>query len=392
MNVAFLNENTLGHTSYLPRFAQALSEHPEWGITPHLIDVVPMPPQVQQRADFTVRGLRKVGLDFHLARWRRVASRHARNLLESLDRRERIEAVVVNTQSVGLCLADPPLGVPLFVCLDATFRQLAASRWFAMNRMAGWLLPLTLAPLRRAERRLFARTNRFLPWSGPVRDSLVQEYGVPPDRVSVLPPSLDLERLRARRRNRPSGARPQILFLGGEFRRKGGPLLLEAFRGELARRADLHVITQSQVDPEPGVTVHHGVTALSEAWFERWNEADVFVFPSALETFGIVLLEALAFEVPAVASQAGAAVEILDRGQAGWLLEEVCPKAVGSAIREVLDDPQSARARAVRGRERVMQAYDLQRNTERLAGWLRAETATARWTAEDRRQKTAGGG
>lgn len=369
MNVAFLNENTLGHTSYLPRFVAEFRTRPELGITPHLIDVVPLPPEIQKRADATVRGLRRVGLDFHIARWRRVVSRQARHQLDALGRRERLEAVVVNTQSVGLFLASPPLGLPLFVCLDATFQQLARSRWFAPNRVAGWLLPLTLAPLRRAERRLFQSATRLLPWSSPVRDSLIRDYGAAPERVSLLPPSLDLERLQARPR-RGSG-RPQILFLGGDFRRKGGAVLLEAFRRDLAGRAELHVITQSEVASGPGVVVHRGVTAQSEAWFERWSQADVFAFPSTLETFGIVLLEALAFGVPVVSSRVGAAVDILENGRMGVLLDDISPGTLSRGITRLLDDPAGADAMAKAGRERVVQNYDLRRNAEALARWLK---------------------
>ncbi len=370
MNVAFINENALGHASYLPRFAAELREHPELGIEPQVLDVVPMPAAIQRQADFTVRGLRRWGLDFHVARWRRVASRHARRQLDELRRRERIQAVVVNTQSVGLSLVEPPLGLPLFVALDATFRQLSRSRWFAANRLAAGLLPLTLSPILGAERRLFATAARLLPWSAPVRDSLLEEYGVQADRVSVLPPSLDIDRLQAS--PRPANTRPQILFLGGDFQRKGGPVLLEAFRRDLASRADLHVVTQSDIAAEPGVLVHRGVTAQSDAWFERWRQADVFVFPSTLETFGIVLLEALAFGVPVVASRAGAAADILEQGRAGILLDDVSPENLSRAVRSVLEDPVNARKRCEAGQARVRRDYDLHRNAAELASWIRA--------------------
>ncbi len=369
MNVAFVNENALGHASHLPRFVAELRNRPELGITPHLIDVVPMPPAIQRRADSTVRGLRRFGLDFHVARWRRVASRHARERLEELLRRERVGAVVVNTQSVGLHLTDLPGRPPVFVGLDATFQQLARSRWFAANRIAGWFLPITLAPILGRERRLFDAATRLLPWSAPVRDSLIRDYGVRPDRVTLLPPSLDLERFRPVERRR--AARPRILFLGGDFRRKGGAILLEAYRSGLVSRADLHIVTQSEVNSERGVTVHRGVSAPSDAWVERWNQADVFVFPSALETFGIVLLEALAFGVPVVSSRAGAAADILDDGRAGILVDPVTPATLTEAIGAVLDDSPGAGARAEAGRARVASQYDLGRNAADLAGWLR---------------------
>ena len=387
MNVAFLNENTLGHGSYLPRFVEAFRERPELGIVPHRIDVVPFPEPMRRKAEFTVRGLRRIGLDFHLARWRRVASRHARALVDDVRRRHPIDALVVNTQSVGLDLIGPDLALPVFVGLDATFRQLARSPWFAGNRVARALLPLTLAPILGRERRLVRGAHRLLAWSAAARDSLVHEYGIDPSRVGVLPPSLDLRQLSPGPRPGPTpgdpeggesrkapggrGERWQILFVGGHFERKGGPALLEAFRREWVSEAELHLVTQSEVKPEPGVQVHRGLTASSEAWLERWRQARVFVFPSTLETFGIVLLEALAFGVPVVSSRAGAAGEILEDGRCGRLLDVVTPGSVSAAIRAAISDPCETRLQRERGLARVRGHYDLARNAEALAEWLR---------------------
>lgn len=369
MHVAFVNENVLGHGSYLLPFVRALEADPGHGITPWRIDAMPLPPALSRWANGTVKGLRRWGADFHAARWRRIVSLHARRELKELRRGARIDAVVVNTQSVGLDLVETAARLPVFVCLDATFAQLARSGWFAPNAPSRWLHPLTLAPIRGRERALLAAARGLLPWSEPVARSLVEEYGIPAERVHPLPPSLTLPPRTERRR--PAGRRPQILFVGGDFHRKGGPLLLECWREHFSARADLHLVTQSPVREEPGVHVHRGVAAHTPAWRERWEEADLFVFPSALETFGIVLLEALAFEVPVVASDVGAARDVLAGGRAGLLLERRDPDALAAAIASVLDHPEAARARAAAGRARVEARFEVGANTARLAALLR---------------------
>ncbi len=369
MNVAFLNENTLGHTSYLPRFAEELLRRPELGVTPRVLDALPLPPHLRRLGDTSIRGLRKFGLDFHGTRWRVAASRHLREQLDDLRRREPVDALVVNTQSMGLALGGLRPELPVFVALDATFQQLARSAWFAPNAPSRWLQPLTLRGLLRRERALFARTTKFLPWSEPVADSLRRDYAVRPERISVLPPSLTPP---MGREDRPPNARPQLLFLGGDFFRKGGPLLRECHERFFADRCDLHLVTQSDIPSGPGVFVHRGVKAGSEAWQRRWREADVFVFPSRLETFGIVLLEALAFEVPVVASDAGAARSILGEGRFGKLLPALTPEALKQALEEVLANPAQARERAQAGREQFERNFDLATNTAKLAGWLLA--------------------
>ncbi len=368
VNVAFINENTLGHASYLVPFTQALRARPELGVEPLLIDATPLPPALEKRANFSVRGLRKWGLDFHNARWRLTVSRHVRDQLAVLRAQQPIAAIVVNTQSVALGLAEVAAETPVFVCLDATFAQLARTRWFAPNAPSRLFLPLTSAPVRARERQLFRVAHRFLPWSEAARQSLLKDYRIPGDRISLLPPSLTPP---PRRPHRLANTRPQILFVGGDFFRKGGPLLRECFRRHLAGRCELHLVTQSEISAEPGIHIHHGLTAQSTDWQARWQQAEVFVFPSTLETFGIVLVEALAFEVPAIAAEVGAAREILAGGAAGWLLPDGQISSLATAIHAVLDDPRAARIKVEQGRARAEQFYNLATNATALAGWLR---------------------
>ncbi len=381
MNVAFLNENTLGHTSYLPRFAAELKRRPELGIRPVILDALPLPPELQRLGDTSIRGLRKFGLDFHITRWRSAISRHVRRQLDDLRARERVDALVVNTQSAGLDLDGLP-GLPVCVGLDATFRQLADSPWFAPNAPSRWLRPFTLSVLLRRERRLLLRADRLLPWSERAAGSLRADYGIPDGRITVLPPSLDPPE---RRGPRTPGNPPQWLFLGGDFHRKGGPLLRDVFEHHFSSRAVLQVVTQSDIPSGPNLHVHRGVAAGSAEWLRRWREADLFVFPSRLETFGIVLLEALAFEVPIVTSEAGAAREILGAGPSGSTARfgTLLPTLNGESLRAALEStfarPEETRQAAQMGRNWFEERYTLHRNTERLALEVqRVTAATAR--------------
>ncbi len=367
-HVAFVNENTLGHASYLVPLVRGLEERPDLGIVPHLVNAVAAGESGCWWGDFSVRGLRRWGLDFHGTRWRLAVSRHVRAEIERLRATTKLDAIVVNTQSVGLYLDELASEIPTYVALDATFAQLSRSAWFAPNRLSRWMLPVTVGYLRRLERRLLARAAGFLPWSGLAAHSLAQEYGIEKERIHQLPPSVAPQ---PDRRQWPGNARPRIFFLGGDFKRKGGPALLESYRRFLADQFDFHVMTQTTLAPVPGVVFHRGIAAHTPEWRRCWQEADVFVFPSTLETFGIVLLEALAFQVPVVSSDAGAAREILDDGRAGLLLSAVTPESIASAVKQVMDDPRETQIRVAHGCRRVAEQYALPANAERLAHVLR---------------------
>jgi glycosyltransferase involved in cell wall biosynthesis len=81
--------------------------------------------------------------------------------------------------------------------------------------------------------------------------------------------------------------------------------------------------------------------------------AAAFVLPSEWESFGLVLLDALAARTPIVATGVGAIPEVLDGGAAGLLVPYGDVPAIADALRTVLQDPDGTRTRVARGWERV---------------------------------------
>jgi glycosyltransferase involved in cell wall biosynthesis len=362
MKVLFVHENTLGHGSYLPAFVNYFNAHPSLGVEAELFNATPLPPDLEAKANFTVRGLRRFGLDNHFARWRQVVSAHVHEAVEA--RLGEFEAVVVNTQSVGLDLAD--CRRRLFVACDATFRQLCEGRWFS-DPPLGKVGAAISAGIIEKERALFRAATAVLSWSQTAARSVVEDYGVP--SVVVLPPSVAIPPERA------AGVhvKPRALFVGGDFKRKGGDLLLEVYEQQFRDRIELDIVTQSSVTAPNGVRIWRDVRAGSEEWNRLWREADLFIFPSRLETFGIVLVEALAFGVPIIASRAGAAAEILQDGAAGLLLDRVDAASLNAAVNEALANPGAALERARLGFERAKAEYDISKNARRLATLLRPQ-------------------
>lgn len=377
--ILFLNENTLGHSSYLPRYAEEFARHPEYGFSVEMLNVAPLPPEIEKQAAEPFRGAVRLGLGTHYRRWRELASAHAASLVHRrLAQSPAPAAIVVNTQSVALDLpALLPPDLPLFVCLDATFTQLRYTPWFAPNALSRFLQPFTLGDLIDRERALFARAQGLLPWSEPVAESLRRDYRIPPERIRNLPPCLPESTPLARPDPSPDDQPARLLFIGGDFQRKGGPALLECYTKYLTQRAELDVVTQTACPEVPGLRVHRQVRAWSPEWLALWNRADLFVFPSHLETFGIVLLEAHAFGVPVVASRSGAAEDLLAGGRAGWLLGAVRPESIRDAIFDALADPALRKQKLRAARELLEANYRLPGQTRRLCEWLHQVTGAS---------------
>jgi glycosyltransferase involved in cell wall biosynthesis len=88
-----------------------------------------------------------------------------------------------------------------------------------------------------------------------------------------------------------------------------------------------------------------------------YASADLFVFPSTTETFGNVILEALASGTPAVGVAAGGVRDLIKSGVNGWLTRPKDPAHFGGALRWLLEDETSRKALAGRARPSV-QKFD----------------------------------
>lgn len=191
-----------------------------------------------------------------------------------------------------------------------------------------------------------------------VQTSLIEHYGIPAERISVvgggvnfspLPPLPDLSQ-------RPGGEDARLLFIGKDFYRKGGDLLLQAFEQLRADfpRARLTLITDlpQRVNLPPSVT-HQPSTWDRAAIAAAYASASIFVLPSRLETWGDVLLEAMSFALPCVGVQSDAMQDIITDHHTGLLVPPSDPNALASALRALLSDPQTSRQYGLNGRQRV---------------------------------------
>ena len=221
---------------------------------------------------------------------------------------------------------------PLVLDFDWTLEQQEALAPIYFGRPSKRGIRLAIARLQ--ERALWRSVTIFTPWSQWAADSL-RRQGVAEDRIRVIPPGVDLEewqpRREARRKNRE---RLRLLFVGGDFARKGGDILLEVFRARFADRCELDVVTREALEPPPAVRLHRAEPN-SPLLKELYAQADVFVLPTRAECFGIATVEAMASGLPVIAGDVGGARDIVDDGETGWLIEPT-PDGLAPALEGAL--------------------------------------------------------
>jgi len=128
---------------------------------------------------------------------------------------------------------------------------------------------------------------------------------------------------------------PRVLFVGGDFDRKGGFDLLAAWRdAALHRIASLDIVTDSALARSdlPGVRILRGVHAYSPAWADLWKAADIFVLPTRSEAFANAFLEAAAAGLPRIGTAINAVPETIVDGETGILVPPADRASLARAI------------------------------------------------------------
>ncbi|HEV2671424.1 MAG TPA: glycosyltransferase family 4 protein [Gemmatimonadales bacterium] len=196
-----------------------------------------------------------------------------------------------------------------------------------------------------------------------LRELVNVPVAVIPYTASLPPPSA----------SHPSaGGASTILFVGRLVERKGVSHLIEAL-GRLKRRDARLVIVGD--GPErarlEALSRQNGVASrvefrgkVSDADLQRaYQQASAFVLPSVLdargdtEGLGVVLLEAMNYGVPVVASKIGGIVDIVADRESGLLVRAGDPGALAAALDQVLGSPDEARRLGENGRRRLREEF-----------------------------------
>ncbi len=197
-----------------------------------------------------------------------------------------VDGIFMHTTTLAPLCFDHFLKKPTILSTDAT-------PWSKRGMRAayglGYERPLYARAKREVLRNVLRTVTGLVGWSNWVKSSMVEDYGCREEDVVVIPPGVDLADFAPGNRNR---GLPRILFVGGDFARKGGPLLLEVFRRRLRGRAELVLVTRAHVKSEPGVEVHRGVAANSPALLDLYATSDLFVLPTVADCYSIVAIEA----------------------------------------------------------------------------------------------------
>jgi glycosyltransferase involved in cell wall biosynthesis len=229
------------------------------------------------------------------------------------------------------------------------------------------------------------RVALFLPFSHWAARALIQDCGITGEKVHPIHVGLDLDlwpylpkedapeidNRQSKSKSTQSASienrksiienpnRPQILFVGSEFVRKGGDLLLEVYRRHFAEVADLHLVTGQPPEDLPAhAQVHTGLRPNDPRLRELYARSDLFALPTRADMSSWVAMEAMATGRPVITTDVGGIPDIVQEGKTGFLIPPNDGAALADRLRTLLADAALRRRMGAAGRAWVEQEFN----------------------------------
>jgi glycosyltransferase involved in cell wall biosynthesis len=252
---------------------------------------------------------------------------------------------------------DPKLPIRRFRWMDLSLLDAVRTGSFGYSGMTDSARDAALED----ERRMLSGCEGVVSLSTYTAESVARDIGYPRDKITPIGagPALDVQATAAEDKARFESGK--ILFVGRDWKRKRGDLIVEALR--LVRKkvphASLTIVGPSAppIPPENGV---HFVGPLNKEnpeenarLRELFLESSAFCMASASEPWGLVYVEAAQFGLPVVALNDWALPDIVVDGVTGRLVPSPTAEHLAAGLEDVLRDPARAAQMGRAAKERV---------------------------------------
>lgn len=359
-HIAFIIEQALGHITHGQNLKKNVAHDPtikaSWGL--------PKQPQNWQ------------GRVPILRNWTIQAGMQANQALRQISQEAPIDVIFFHTQVTAILAGKWLKRHPSVVSLDATPIQYdSLGEFYAHDPGPSW------QEKRKWEmnRTCYMSAKHLVTWSTWAKDSLVADYDVPAEKITVIPPGVNVaDWVPPEAHVKPGGA-VKILFVGGNLERKGGFDLLNAYRALRAETLDdagnptveLHLVTRDSVDEEPGLIVYNNMKPNSAELKQLYFDSDIFCLPTYGDCLPMVLSEAGAAKLPTVTTSVAAIPEIVHEGKTGFLIKPGDVQHLKAQLAALVQNPTLRADQGIKANQTVSQTFDAAANAQRLLSLLK---------------------
>ena len=262
---------------------------------------------------------------------------------------------------------------PLYLTADATFSLLNEVYGSHSN-----LHPRSIKEAKFLELKAFEKATKLILPLNWLADSAMKDYGVPADKIEVIPYGANLDtsisqsELTPLIENRQQSPKLKLLFVGIRWEEKGGPFAVEVLRSLLKKGmdAELHIVgCEPEITDKP-----HGIKVIGFVDKEKeegrlrlhqlYKEATFFIMPTQAECVGMSFIEAASYGLPSIGSETGGVPEAVVDGETGLICRP------SQSTEEVADRIIAVRKEKQRYKNLSQRAYSRYKNLMNWEKWV----------------------
>jgi len=253
---------------------------------------------------------------------------------------------------------------PCFTTLDVTPKQL--------HSFGGYYgkYPSKVAAIELFKHR--SRKNNYnsyrglFPWSNWAANSLIEDYGVSVNKITVVPPGVDTNTWKPSE-IRTFGKISNLLFVGGDFERKGGVLLLDWAKRTKLENWRLDIVTRQEIKTnDPRIKIHNNLQSNDPVLADLYRNASIFVLPTLADCYSIAGIEALASGLPVILSLTGGTGDVVQDGRTGYLLTTPSFEELEKKLQNLTSDSNLRLSMATAARADALERYDVVKNIHKI--------------------------
>jgi glycosyltransferase involved in cell wall biosynthesis len=251
--------------------------------------------------------------------------------------------------------------VPSIIAMDATPPLLDLyGKWYDVAPAS------KVKPLEKLKynltRKAYLDAKYLMPCSNWVAESLRKDYGIPDENIHMTPEGINLAKWAPPQRATTVHRTVRVLFIGSDFIRKGGDLVLNLAAREEFRSCEFHFLSYNGFRPmSENVIIHSNIRPNTDDLKRLYEQSDIFVLPSRGDLSPVVILEAMAMELPVISTNVGGIRELVGDGVTGFVIPPDDEETLASRLRVLVSDGSLRRQFGKEARITVERRFNLDR-------------------------------
>jgi glycosyltransferase involved in cell wall biosynthesis len=241
-------------------------------------------------------------------------------------------------------------GIQNFIYTDHTH---LANLWYSISGR----VKLYSAEWIGLEKTIYSNAALIFTRSTNISKSLVEQYGIAAEKVKCVFAGTNTPAHENETANKDY-SNQVVLFVGMNWKRKGGPTLVEAFKKICGKypKATLKIIgCYPKIDhPQVKILGKLNINDLTQ----HYETASIFCMPSVNEPFGAVFVEAMEYALPIIATKTGAIPDMVKDGWNGYLIKPGDVDSLSSALDELLSNPDLCKKFGNNGKSQANKDYN----------------------------------